>query len=82
MDAATASVRAPAPRHYATFETTAREGTGMRTLRNVRGDGVRVAAGSSRIWRVGDIDNGIEGAGGMTTVALWYWFAHAAEAVS
>jgi hypothetical protein len=54
----------------------------MQTLRNVRGDGVRVATGSSRIWRVRDIDNGIEGAGGMTAVALWYWFAHAAEAVS
>ncbi len=50
------------------------ERTGGNTLANVKGSDIRHGTGGSRIATMKDVDNAIDGPGGVTKAALWYMF--------
>jgi hypothetical protein len=51
-----------------------RQGSGSTTLINVKGQDIRLATGSTRIATMKDVDNDIDGPGGITKAALWFLF--------
>lgn len=51
-----------------------REGNGSRTLINIRGEDIREGTGSRRIAKMDDVREIIDGPGGITLAALWYYF--------
>jgi hypothetical protein len=53
---------------------TVREGTGTEVIFDMRGDDLRLGTSTSRIGTMKDVDGAIEGPGGITKAALWFWF--------
>ena len=51
-----------------------RDGSGSKTMANVKGSDIRQGSGSSRIGTMKDVDNAIDGPGGVTKAALWFYF--------
>ena len=51
-----------------------REGTGSKVLFNLHGDELRLGTSSSKIATMADVHAAIDGPGGITKAAMWFWF--------
>ena len=50
------------------------EGTGVKTLFNIRNDKLCTGTGMSKFADMDDVRDDIDGPGGITLAALWYYF--------